>query len=122
MKGKKYMIQRIRTRIRKSVYKNYIMIVLSLSMVLFFFVGSSILVSGRIQNTKEMRVKYYTSIKIQKGDTLWSIAEEYMTQEYENTRDYIDEIIRLNHLSSDKIHYGKFLVVPYYDIYESKNQ
>ncbi|MBQ8558946.1 MAG: LysM peptidoglycan-binding domain-containing protein [Tyzzerella sp.] len=59
--------------------------------------------------------KYYKSIVIEEGDTLWSIAKEYRTDAYSSTQEYIDKLIELNDLSSDTIHAGQHLVVAYYD-------
>ena len=59
--------------------------------------------------------KYYKSIEIQQGDSLWSIAEEYCTDAYEDTREYVDELKQLNSLTSDTIHAGQHLLVAYYD-------
>lgn len=59
--------------------------------------------------------KYYKSITIEQGDSLWSIAEEYHTDAYEDIQDYIDELIQLNGLTSKTIHEGQHLVVAYYD-------
>ena len=58
--------------------------------------------------------KYYTSIQIHSGDSLWSIAETYMTGEYQNIYDYIDEVREINHLSGDYLQAGSKLCVPYY--------
>ncbi len=58
--------------------------------------------------------KYYTSVEIKHGDTLWSIASEYVTEEYDNLLEYVMEIKCLNGLKGDTIHSGQFLVVPYY--------
>ena len=44
------------------------------------------------------KVKYYTSIEIKKGDSLWKIAEEHITDEYDSIYEYVDELIRINHI------------------------
>lgn len=62
----------------------------------------------------ETSYKYYTSIQVQSGDTLWGIADTYMTGEYENISAYIDEVCRINHISADEIHAGQYLTIPYY--------
>jgi hypothetical protein len=62
----------------------------------------------------EERVKLVTSIEVKKGDTLWSIAERYITDEYDNLHEYIDEIMSSNGLASDTIHVGSHIIVPYY--------
>ena len=66
-------------------------------------------------NSTEPAYKYYTSITIQEGDSLWSIAEEYKTEHYDSTQDYIDELVVLNNLSSETIHAGQYLMIIYYD-------
>jgi len=58
--------------------------------------------------------KYYTSIQVESGDTLWAIANEYITSEYANLNEYIDEVCAINHIAEDEIHAGQYLVVPYY--------
>lgn len=60
------------------------------------------------------RVKLVTSVEIKRGDTLWSIATEYMSDEYDNIKDYIKEIKKSNGMSSDEIHTGNYIVIPYY--------
>lgn len=60
------------------------------------------------------RSKYYTSIMIECGDSLWSIAEKYRTVEYASISDYIREVKEINHLTSDVIKRGCSLCVPYY--------
>ncbi len=62
---------------------------------------------------KEVR---YTSIKIESGDTLWTIAEEYMCSEYDDVNDYIRDVKQINNLYSDVIHAGAYLMVPYYEV------
>lgn len=64
--------------------------------------------------------KYYTSIRVSSGDTLWDIAEEYRTEEYTDVSSYISEVKEINHLKSDQITKGMYLCIPYYsDEYKS---
>ena len=58
--------------------------------------------------------KCVMSIQIEKGDTLWGIAKENITSHYKNIQTYIDEIKECNSLTSDTIHEGQYLIVPYY--------
>ena len=60
------------------------------------------------------RIKYYKSIQIHSGDTLWNIAEEYITEDYESFNAYITEVKKINKLSSDQIQDSQYLMVPYY--------
>lgn len=59
-------------------------------------------------------VKLVESVQIEKGDSLWSIAKEYYSDECGGMKQYINEIKKTNHLYSDTIHEGNYLLVPYY--------
>ena len=68
-------------------------------------------------HSKEMpvRYKYYTSITVHYGDTLESIAKEYISDEYKNVDSYIHEVCLINHIEDgDDIIAGKNIVVPYF--------
>ncbi len=97
-------------------YRNIAVLVLTALIILCgVLLGSSIMASGRSTASKDHpSYKYYTSIQIEKGDTLWSIADTYMTSEYDSIQDYIREIKELNHLGPDDIHAGQYLTIPYY--------
>lgn len=62
----------------------------------------------------ETSYKYYTSVQVQKGDTLWNIASEHISEEYASMNDYIEEICEINHISDSDIHSGQYLTIPYY--------
>lgn len=83
-----------------------------------FFILVCSMVFGTIPTSAasaEIPYKYYTSIRIQAGDTLWDIADTYCGPEYDTVSDYIAEVCSINHLSSgDEIHAGQYITVPYY--------
>ncbi|MDO4555360.1 MAG: LysM peptidoglycan-binding domain-containing protein [Lachnospiraceae bacterium] len=58
--------------------------------------------------------KYYTSIVIEEGDTLWDIAGEYMTPGYEDREEYIKEVQKMNQMTGSTIRTGSKLLIPYY--------
>lgn len=58
--------------------------------------------------------KYYTSIRVESGDTLWTIADEYIDGFNLSKSDYIAEVCQINEISEDEIHAGDYIVVPYY--------
>lgn len=63
-----------------------------------------------------MKFKYYTSITVQNGETLWGIADDYIDySQYKNKNAYISEVMSINQLddASDIIS-GQKLTVPYY--------
>jgi LysM repeat protein len=78
-------------------------------------IGSNLLDSSKseAENSKEI-YKYYTSIQVESGDTLWSIADKYASSEYSDRDTYMKELLALNHLSDTTIHSGQYLTVAYY--------
>ncbi len=56
---------------------------------------------------------YYTSYEIQAGDTLWTIADKFMTPEDSDKSDFIEQIKRNNHMLDDDIREGDYLVIEY---------
>lgn len=59
--------------------------------------------------------KYYKSVEIQPGDTLWDIAETYITEDYDSVSDYVEALKEMNSLSTDNIQAGQSLLVAYND-------
>lgn len=55
-----------------------------------------------------------TSVKIQEGDSLWSLAEEYYSDEFSSVSNYIAEIKRMNGLSADTLYAGSYILIPQY--------
>lgn len=58
--------------------------------------------------------KYYKSIVLEEGDSLWSIAKEYCNEDIQSIDSYIKELEELNQLDSDLIHEGHGLTIAYY--------
>lgn len=68
-------------------------------------------------NTDRTEEKYYKSIELSYGDTLWEIAEEYMDDSYDSIYEYIEELKTINGLTSERIHAGRYLTVVYSESY-----
>ena len=58
--------------------------------------------------------KYYTTVTVAVGETLWDIAKEYNSDEFGGIQNYIREVKSINHISGDRICAGDALTVPYY--------
>ena len=56
----------------------------------------------------------YTSVVIQSGDTLWDLESRYNTGGHLSKEAYIEELRTMNHLKSDTIHAGGYLMVLYF--------
>lgn len=85
------------------------------SIIAFVLLGGTMVVyAGKTENVPIIRTKYYTSIPIQAGDTLWSIAQIYRTDEYASIQEYINELKFINNLTGDLIQQGNNLTIAYY--------
>ncbi len=56
----------------------------------------------------------YTSIQVENGDSLWSIASRYADRSPMDIQGYVEELKRINQLKGDTIHTGNYLMVVYY--------
>lgn len=63
----------------------------------------------------ESNFKYYTHITVSYGESLWTIADRYMSDDYNNKEAYIQEVVRINSLDDENdLYAGTTIVVPYY--------
>ena len=57
---------------------------------------------------------YYKSVMVEQGDSLWSIAEENMSEEWGSVKEYVQAIKKLNNKSDNQINAGAYISIPYY--------
>ena len=103
-------------RSRRLEIRNSRIIISTIAVVTIFTIIGSVLF-GTVKAhaaSAEAPYKYYTSIRVEKGDTLWNIADTYITDNYDNRNDYIEEICSINHIAENTIHTGQYLTIPYY--------
>lgn len=85
---------------------------------LFLFIsviGTNAIIANAGQGNEKSYQKQYMTIKVEKGDTVWSIAEEYMTPGYDSVTELIEEIGFINSLDDNySVNSGKILMIPYY--------
>lgn len=101
---------------RKRQVRYHIMAVI-LSLVLILAISLLFISISTEANDMEHQpsYKYYKSIQISKGDTLWSIANDnYDSAHYKDINEYVTEVKQLNSLASDNIVAGSHIIVPYY--------
>lgn len=97
------------------VRRNILLLCLSILTVLFFALWITSISTQASDREHQPSYKYFKSIEVAAGDTLWSIAEDYMDDEhYSHPADYVAEVKRMNSLTSDRIEAGSYLIVPYY--------
>lgn len=103
---------------KRSAFRRFLTGVLAVLLVMTCSFGFGSFFSSAHGSPEEEPVdyKYYKSIQISDGDSLWSIAERYMGSEYDSVADYIDELVEMNHISAaelDSLQEGDYLVVAY---------
>lgn len=74
---------------------------------------TSVVKAGSTDTEKKQIYTYYTSVQINSGDSLWSIANEYCASCDMSIVDYIDELKSLNGLKGDNITSGQYITVRY---------
>ena len=101
---------------RKRLLKQKIaLMIVSICMITIGSVAfGSIFSAAKDSASNIQEYKYYKSIVIEKGDSLWSIAKQY-NHESLNNHDYVKELKELNGLTSETIHAGQHLLITYYD-------
>ena len=103
-------------RRRRQTRRNLFMIVAGVSLILILtFLHKSVITNASDLSAKTY-CKYYESIMIEEGDTLWSYAKEYSDNlHYDSNFEYIEEVCFINHLTAnDDLIVGNYIVVPYY--------
>ena len=107
-----YNMNRGKTR-RKKIFKKQCIYFLTFCSILgfLFSMGCS---HAEAQEDRTNRHKYYKSIELKAGDTLWDIAQDYADENCDSTNDYIRELMSVNGLESEDIHEGQYLTIPYY--------
>ena len=109
-------IRNNRIRRQREMRKNFLLAFMTLCLIVTCSISLSTINASAKDDSVKPAYKYYKSVYIENNDTLWSIAEQYMDDEhYSSTGAYINEVRQLNSLSGDDIHYGEYLIVPYYD-------
>lgn len=54
----------------------------------------------------------YMDIEISSGDTLWSIAGTYMSDEYSDIREAVYKLCKINDITADQLYVGMTIKVP----------
>lgn len=93
--------------------KKILSIIFILIVSTIILLSSSIHAFAQINNNKPLN-KYYTSIEVSEGDTLWNIADQYIGSSNIDKKEYIEEICELNSLNNGQIHAGNHIVIAYY--------
>ncbi len=100
---------------RRRILRNALVVILMVIAFCTGFFGRGLLSVHAEEEMSPALNRYYGSIQIRRGDSLWDIAENYSVNSNLNTREYVDELKRINKLDSEEIHAGEYLTVVYYE-------
>lgn len=107
-------IQKNRIRRRREIRRNVLLSVVTFCFAITLAFGLNGFLSNAKSTSEAVSYKYYTSIQVERGETLWSIAQDNMGSYYETAEDYVAEVMRMNSLEDEKIITGQHLIIPYY--------
>lgn len=93
--------------------KKYLVVLVIFVMILSCFFGKTLVMANE-EESSGSRTRYYTEIRVEKGDTLWSIAGTYKNNSGMEIREYIHVLKEINRLASDNIEAGDCLTVVYF--------
>lgn len=111
---RKEIFRRQRVRQRKEAIMKLVMGFLSLIVIVSLTIGV-FSVHGKAQSKKGQQYKYYTSVQVKYGDTLWSLADQYADDEHYDHFSYVAEVKSINHIHDEnQIIAGTTLILPYY--------
>ena len=105
-----------RMRRQRSLRNRLFTLFMTICLIAVFAVSYCSIKSSASMGRDQLQFKYYTSITIQYGETLWDIADDYIDyNQYKYKSVYIAEVQSINHLDNDtQIRAGQSLIVPYY--------
>jgi len=107
----------IRREAQVRTQRYFIGITIIVMIALGIIYGSQIHVFAGV-GAKPVLQKYYTSIRVEEGDTLWDIAGKYVADTSISRQEYMNEVCALNGICADEIYAGEYLVVMYYEVAE----
>lgn len=113
MKAEERRIRNNRIRRTRQLRRRIFIACVTLFLSLGIGLGCSFFSSAQDED-HAVSYKYFTSVMVQHGDTLSSIAADYMDEHYDSIDSYITEVRMTNHILDDEICAGEYLIVPYY--------
>lgn len=109
--GKPFRCQCVATTSAPVALKASTIVVLAVALTLFFVLATSIFSARHAAYAESVSNVTYETIRVQPGDSLWSLAEEYPIEGL-STQETSDMIRNVNHLEHGSLAAGAHLKVP----------
>ena len=105
----------INNRNRRNKQLKQRLLVSALVFVLFIVLAFVLLSTKSMASNDEPLFKYYKSVQIKGGDTLYDLSLEYVNPSMNDTESFIEEVKYINNLEDDyHLYEGNYIIVPYY--------
>lgn len=90
-------------------------LIIFIALALFIIFGGVIVHGNVVSASSPDQDKVYTSVRVNSGDSLWSIAAEYC-DDSDDISDYIDELKQMNNIQNERgLKAGNYLTVYYFE-------
>lgn len=102
---------------RRIVRRRIRNLTIAILMILAFcsgFFGHTLLNAHAEEQYVKPLNRYYTSIQLEQGDSLWNIAGRYLEGSGYSRKEYVEELKRMNGLQDERIHSGSYLTIVYF--------
>ncbi len=104
-----------RKKRERQLHRRITIFVVMTSVILFLGIFLSFSFLSDAKGTGTNKDRYFTTVTITAGDTLWSIAEEHMDPHYNSVAALVGDIAKINRIPVDsKLTPGGNLFVPYF--------
>lgn len=107
-------IYRNKCRRRRQLRRLFFHTLVTSCLILTLALSVNVFLSNAKSDKDKVMYKYYSSVTVQPGDTLWSFAKEHSGTEYLREEDYIAEVMKMNYMKDETITAGQNIIIPYY--------
>lgn len=111
----------LKRRMKKFLFRHRAAILLCTTLLIGLIAGTVLGVKAsdyiRSETVNDYgRHRTYTLYTVERGDTVWSIAEDLiaLNPEYNDIRQYVSVIQRMNNISGTELKSGQMILIPYY--------
>lgn len=104
----------LKKRKERQLRRNILSLVIFMAAIIAVFTFHGI--SSYARSSEEpQEYKYYTSCRLEEGDSLMDMAVENYDEKHDTVESYLEEICHINGLTDDTVIYaGMNLIIPYY--------